>query len=87
MCNSQLKILRFKQKSSKSKVVLEFTDEYGNRYTVKKFLQKLGIKDFNNGFYFPTNVKMTKNLQFTTQKGSDKCMCICKSIDIPIWQG
>ena len=64
----------------------ELTDEFGNRYTFKKFLHKIGVKKFTTEF-FPETVMMTTDLRFTTQRDGDSCFCICKTIDIPLWGG
>ena len=68
----------------------KLTDEYGNEYTVNEFLQKIGIDKsaFLHGNYFPESVEMTGSLTFTTTTTyGNSCYCLCKTIDISLWQG
>ena len=37
--------------------------------------------------YFPKNVEMTSGFEFETQTDALECLCLCKTIDIPLWQG
>ena len=65
----------------------ELTDEYGDKFTLQEFLPKLGAKRYVHGNFFPTAVEMTRNLKLKTSFTNEKCICLCKTIDIPFWKG
>ena len=65
----------------------ELTDEYGEKFSLQEFLPKLGAKRYVHGDFFPTSVEMTRNLKLKTSYLNEKCICLCKTIDIPFWKG
>ena len=72
--------------------VTEIVDEFGDTFNGTEFADKIGVDltgDLSNliGFQFPKSVLMTNEFRLRTDMASDKCVCLCKSFDIPSWQG
>ena len=61
-------------------------DEFGKTFTLPEFRKQLGFGRYLEGDIFPSSVTMTQNFKFTTHTTID-CFCICKTADIPFWEG
>ena len=64
----------------------ELMDEYGKTFTSPEFRKQIGFGRYLEGEIFPSSVTMTQNFKFTTHTTID-CFCICKTADIPFWEG
>ena len=63
----------------------QLTDENGHRFSSTEFLQKFGLYGYVEGDIFPSSVILTKDFRLRTLNYPAKCLCLCKTVDIPIW--
>ena len=73
-------------------------DEFGETFSLPEFTEKIGIKigRYSSKYWinptfpgaiFPNYVTMTTDFKLRTNIFNNECMCLCKSIDVPIWPG
>ena len=64
-------------------------DEYGEVFSFQEFANKIGVKKPrpDTGFIFPESVIMTNDFKLMTNTVQYKCLCLCKSFDVPLWPG
>ena len=66
----------------------ELIDEYGETFSFLEFTNKLSINITTsriNGFQFPEAVALTRDFKLRTNDLNCKCMCLCKTFDVPLW--
>ena len=67
----------------------ELIDEFGEAYNFTRFANKIGVKKMRpvTGYMFPESVLLIEDFQLITNNAADKCLCLCKSFDAPLWSG
>ena len=63
----------------------QLIDENGVYFSTSDFLQKFGLDSYVEGDLFPSSVILTKDFTLRTLNYQSKCLCLCKTTDIPIW--
>ena len=74
---------------TKRSSMTELVDEFGETYNFTEFANKIGVKKMRpvTGYMFPESVLLTQDFKLITNNADYKCLCLCKSFDVPLWRG
>ena len=74
---------------TKRSSMTELVDEFGETYNFTEFANKIGVKKMRpvTGYNFPESVLLTEDFKLITNNADYKCLCLCKSFDVPLWRG
>ena len=74
---------------TKRSSITELIDEFGETYNFTEFAYKIGVKKARpvTGDIFAESVLLTKDFKLITNNAEYKCLCLCKTFDVPLWPG
>ena len=74
---------------TKRSSISELIDEFGETFNFTEFANKIGVKETRpvTGEIFPESVLLTKDFKLITNNADYKCLCLCKTFDVPLWSG
>ena len=74
------------KRSSKTELI----DEHGKTFSFLEITNELDINltaSRITGFQFPEAVALTRDFKLRTNDLNNECMCLCKTVDVPLWRG